>query len=54
MPEMQKILGSDIEAHDIWVPEGADKKWRQESTREVVAGIIELQEEYLFTGCYIR
>ena len=35
MPELQKILGSEIKVYDfddIGVPEGADKKWRQEST----------------------
>lgn len=32
MPELQKILGSEIKVYDfddIGVPEGADKKWRQ-------------------------
>lgn len=37
MPELQKILGSEIKVYDfddIGVPEGADKKWRQESTEK--------------------
>lgn len=37
MPELQKILGSKIKVYDfddIGVPEGADKKWRQESTEK--------------------
>ncbi len=36
MPEPQKILGSEIKVYDfddIGVPEGADKKWRQESKK---------------------
>jgi gluconate kinase len=37
MPELQKKLGSEIEIYDfddIGVPDGADKKWRQESTEK--------------------
>jgi ribosomal protein S18 acetylase RimI-like enzyme len=37
MSELQKILGSEIKVYDfddIGVPEGADKKWRQESTEK--------------------
>lgn len=36
-PSLQKILGSEIKVYDfddIGVPEGADKKWRQESTEK--------------------
>lgn len=37
MPTLQKILGSTITVYDfddIGVPEGADKKWRQQSTEK--------------------
>jgi len=37
MPVLQKILGSEIKVYDfddIGVPEGVDKKWRQESTEK--------------------
>lgn len=37
MPDLRKILGDSIAIYDfddIGVPEGADKKWRQESTEQ--------------------
>lgn len=37
MPKLQKILGNEIKVYDfddIGVPDGADKKWRQESTEK--------------------
>lgn len=44
MPELQKILGSEIKVYDfddIGVPEGADKKWRQESTEKWLQKLLE-------------
>jgi hypothetical protein len=35
IPDLKKILGNSITVYDfddIGVPDGADKKWRQEST----------------------
>ena len=43
MPELLKILGNEIKVYDfddIGVPEGADKKWRQESTEKWLQKIL--------------
>ena len=37
MPHLKELLGDDIAVYDfddIGVPEGADKKWRQESSKK--------------------
>jgi hypothetical protein len=37
IPDLKKMLGDDVLVYDfddIGVPEGADKKWRQESTEK--------------------
>lgn len=53
MPELQKILGSEIKVYDfddIGVPEGADKKWRQESTEKWLQKLLSYKKNACLSG----
>lgn len=53
MPELQEILGSEIKVYDfddIGVPEGADKKWRQESTEKWLKKLLSYKKNTCLLG----
>ena len=53
IPGLQKILGSEIKVYDfddIGVPEGADKKWRQEATEKWLQQLLSYKKNTCLVG----